>query len=43
MVVWNEKGEIHMDFVSILLIAITFFLFLGFIPFCNKVIEKEGE
>ena len=32
-----------MDFVSILLIALTFFLFLGFIHFCNKVIEEKGE
>jgi len=32
-----------MDFVSLLLVAVSFSLFLGFIHFCKNVIEKEGE
>lgn len=32
-----------MDVVSMLLEAVSFSLFLGFIHFCQNVIEKEGE
>lgn len=32
-----------MDAVSVLLTVVTFSLFLGFIHFCQNVIEKEGE